>query len=121
VAFSPDGKLLASGDRVGAVHLWRVADGKLVQTLLGHSEWVRTVAFSPDGRLLASGSFDKTARIWQLANGELLHTLKGHTCGDRLGASIWANIGANLVAQRGKTQRRSEEDSDDGKDRRTAG
>ncbi|MCG8365466.1 MAG: hypothetical protein MJA27_19320, partial [Pseudanabaenales cyanobacterium] len=50
-----------------------------VQTLKGHTSWVRALAISPDGQILVSGSGDKTVRIWLLQTGELRHVLKGHT------------------------------------------
>lgn len=50
-----------------------------VQTLTGHTSWVRSVAISPDGQILASGSGDKTVKLWDFKTGRLLHTLTGHT------------------------------------------
>jgi WD40 repeat protein len=79
VAFSPDGRLLASGSNDKTIKLWEVASGSLVRTLSGHTDWVRSVAFSPDGRLLASGSYDDTIKLWEVASGREVRTLTGHT------------------------------------------
>ncbi|KAJ6064288.1 hypothetical protein N7499_012968 [Penicillium canescens] len=79
VAFSPDGRLLASGSEDMSVWLWDTATGGVQQTLEGHSDWVRSVAFSPDGLLLASGSDDMTVRLWVIATGGLQQTFEGHS------------------------------------------
>jgi parallel beta-helix repeat protein len=79
VAFSPDGRLLASGSGDETIKLWEVASGSLVRTLTGHTDDVTSVAFSPDGRLLASGSDDKTIKLWEVATGREVRTLTGHT------------------------------------------
>lgn len=67
VAFSPDGRLLASGSDDNTVKLWEVATGREVRTLTGHTHYVLSVAFSPDGKTLASGSWDGTVLLWDSA------------------------------------------------------
>src|SRR5262245_22882539 len=64
VAFSPDGKVLASCSRDRTIKFWHPATGKLLRTLTDHTADVYSVAFSPRGDLLASGSRDRSVRLW---------------------------------------------------------
>ncbi len=66
ICFSPDGKIIASGNDEGNIRLWNVQTGILEQTLKGHRKEVNSVAISPDGKLLASGSNDGTLKVWRL-------------------------------------------------------
>jgi WD40 repeat protein len=79
VAFSPDGKLVASASDDSTVGLWDSATGASLQTLESHSGGITAVAFSPDSKLVASASHDGTARLWDLATGASLQTLEGHS------------------------------------------
>jgi WD40 repeat protein len=66
-SFSPNGKILASGDYDGTVRLWNIegGDGSCLVTLSGHhSEHVYSLVFSPDGETLASGSKEGIVRLW---------------------------------------------------------
>ena len=80
VAFSPDGKTLASGGWNGTVRLWELGSGQ-ERTTFRHTQAVSSVAFSPDGTTLASGSGDHTIRLWDVDTGQLRTTLEGHLSG----------------------------------------
>jgi predicted NACHT family NTPase len=78
VAFSPDGKLLATGGSDGVVRFWDVTSGRELLTCKGHSNLVVSVAFSPDGKTLASSSSDRTVKLWDCRSGDCLQTWQGH-------------------------------------------
>jgi WD40 repeat protein len=81
VAFSPDGKTLASGGLDDTVIRWDVAKHQPIgQTLTGHTNAVESVAFSPDGKTLASASDDQTIILWDAtADRPIGRPLAGHT------------------------------------------
>jgi WD40 repeat protein len=85
VAFSPDGKRLATSSADSTIKLWDAATGSELLTLKGHAATVYAVAFSPDGKRLAacSGNFFQNQpgqlKLWDTATGKELMTFKGHT------------------------------------------
>lgn len=70
VAFSPDGRILASGDQEGRIKLWDVKTRNDVATIKAHGKAVSSVMFSPDGSMLASGSGDDTVKLWDVETKE---------------------------------------------------
>jgi WD40 repeat protein/serine/threonine protein kinase len=81
VAFSPDGRRLATGGMKNTVVIWDVETGRELQTLEGHNGEVYTVAFSPDedGRWLASAGEDSAVKIWDSHSGVFVRNFRGHT------------------------------------------
>ncbi|MBW4543587.1 MAG: protein kinase [Symplocastrum torsivum CPER-KK1] len=82
VAFSPDGKTLASGsgykDKNNCLKLWDVDVRQEICTIKEHSGGVNSIAFSPDGRTLAFGKSD-TIKLWNVSTGQEISHLKGHS------------------------------------------
>ncbi|KAF7978465.1 hypothetical protein HWV62_45583, partial [Athelia sp. TMB] len=81
VAFSPDGRRMASGSDDESVRVWDTETGTLiVKPFEGHTDWVRSIAFSPDGQRIASGSDDRSVRVWGTETGALIAgPFQGHS------------------------------------------
>lgn len=80
VAFSPDGRLLASVSLYETVLVWNVQSGQLLRELAGRDDSANAVAFDPQGRFLASGSDDCGLRIWDARDWSLLCAFDLETC-----------------------------------------
>jgi dipeptidyl aminopeptidase/acylaminoacyl peptidase len=111
VALSRDGRCLATGGPVARlrgseperpIHLWELASGQEVVTLVGHGENINGMAFSADGRWLASGSgdsrsdHDATVRVWDVATGRELRRYAGHR--GAVNAVAFAPDGRSLIS-----------------------
>jgi WD domain, G-beta repeat len=83
LAYSPDGRTLASAGRDRFIHLWETATGKKRATLAGHTGTVYAVSFSPDGKTLASAGQDGVVRLWDLTSN-----LPGASAKDKLSARV---------------------------------
>jgi WD40 repeat protein len=96
VAWSPDGKRIASGSSDSTVQVWNATDGSNVFTYQGHSNTVVSLAWSPDGKRIASSSYDKIVQIWDAVDGNNAFTYKGHS--DGVNSVAWSPDGKRIVS-----------------------
>src|SRR5579871_4433620 len=96
LAFSPDGKILASCGYDRLIKLWDMTAKKELNVLKDHSDSVYGIAFSPDGKLLASAAADRAVKVWDVASGKRLYTLSDAT--DWVYAVAWSPDGKHLAA-----------------------
>jgi len=82
VAWSPDGKIAASGGADATVRLWDMATGKEIRRLQEHDAEVQSVAISPDGKLIASAGYDGVITLSDLVSGQLLSRIELKAHGD---------------------------------------
>jgi WD40 repeat protein/class 3 adenylate cyclase len=95
LAFSPDGKRIATSTSDGQIKLWDLKSRKELFTLSGHEGFINSVAFSPDGSRLASASGDGTAKVWDLDTQQVIHDLRGHT--DEVFSVAFSKDGERIV------------------------
>ena len=101
VAWSPDGRRIASGSDDNTVQVWDAMDGYRLLTYRGHTAPVRGVAWSPDSTRIASASQDGTVQVWDAANGR--HRLAYRDQTAPLWAVAWSPSGACLASATGNT------------------
>jgi WD40 repeat protein len=78
IAFSPDGKKIATASLDKTVKIWNSQSGQELAHLAGHVGGILCVSFSPDGKMIATASADRTAKLWDASTFRELATLEGH-------------------------------------------
>ena len=78
LAFSPDGKIIASGSQDKTIQVWDIEKRRKLATLEAHEGWITALAFSADGKILASGDTNKTIKLWDVDTHKERATLLGH-------------------------------------------
>jgi WD40 repeat protein len=96
VAWSPDGKKIASASADTNVQVWNVANGSNILTYRGHTNKVNAVAWSPNGKHIASAGDDRTVQIWDATTAEIIFTYQGHT--KEVSCVAWSPNGTRIAS-----------------------
>lgn len=81
VAYSPDGVLIASGDRSGGLCVWEADTGRLYLDLTGHKGAIRSIAWRDDSNVMASASEDGTVKLWDMNSGKAIKSINAGSGG----------------------------------------
>jgi WD40 repeat protein len=97
VAYSPDGRLMATASEDRTARVWNTATGEPVTRPLQHQHQVLMAAFGPDSWRLATASLDGTARVWDATTGEPLSAAFPHRRGSKVGLVAFRPDGLRLL------------------------
>lgn len=97
LAWSPDGRTLASGSDDKSIRLWDTVTGKAYPLqLLGHHNYIYSIAFSPKGNMLVSGSYDEAVFLWDVRTARVMRSLPAHS--DPVGGVDFTRDGTLIVS-----------------------